>query len=300
MRRLFAFFKDPPVWFVAVWDTGMLALVAASVILSAADKTAPAACAVYALAALSLVYAAYTAVRVLPRAVRDTGERMRRSPAVDRFLRDYGLRTFLFAGLSFLFNAAYVVGNVAAAVIYSSAWYWSMAAYYFSLGCIRAGVILAARQAQRKYPQEEVLRLARERIFLGCGIALLASEAALAAAIVQITFAGNVAPSVTLAVATAAYTFYRVAASVFHFVRARRRADRAVQCLRNLNVVAALVSLYSLEIVLSRGGMPAAFHAVVGAGVCAVSLALGVYMTAAAARTLGRARKGGFAAPRDK
>lgn len=64
--------------------------------------------------------------------------------------------------------------------------------------------------------------------------------------------------------------------------------------------VAALVSLYSLEIVLSRGGMPAAFHAVVGAGVCAVSLALGVYMIAAAARTLGRARKGGFAAPRDK
>ena len=300
MRRLFAFFKDPPVWFVAVWDAGMLALVAASVILSAADKTAPAACAVYALAALSLAYAAYTAVRVLPRAVRDTGERMRRSPAVDRFLRDYGLRTFLFAGLSFLFNAAYVVGNVAAAVIYSSAWYWSMAAYYFSLGCIRAGVILAARQAQRKYPQEEALRLARERIFLGCGIALLASEAALAAAIVQITFAGNVAPSVTLAVATAAYTFYRVAASVVHFVRARRRADRAVQCLRNLNVVAALVSLYSLEIVLSRGGMPAAFHAVVGAGGGAVSLALGVYMTAAAARALGRARQGGFAAPSDK
>lgn len=286
------FIKSPPLWFVVlVCIITLIAISATVAILVLGLSVYSLSAVVYFIAALLSGYSIYCLIVSTAQFRRSLAERLKRGRA-GRFFSDYGVRTSVFAALSFLINAAYVAVNSVTAAYYLSIWYACMAAYYFSLMLVRGGVLYFDRRAIKKFADNEnAQQILKTKIYLGCGIALLVLEFALAAAVVQmVTDDSHVRTGIVVAIATAAYTFYKFILAVVNIVRAKRFRDPAVQCLRNINLVDALVSMLALEITLvssvGTSSQMLAMNAVMGAAVCLVTIVTGIVMIVQAAGKL--------------
>ncbi len=236
----------------------------------------------YALAALSLGYAVYAAVRVAPKIKAGVLAAADKRRLTAGFVRDFGVRTLVFSGISFAVNIAYVLFNGALGIINRSVWYGSLAAYYLFLSGLRLGIFQAGRVAGRKGGDLCARKL---KIYRACGAALLALELALAAAVTQMVLSGN--PSAhgeIAAIASAAYAFYKLIFAIRNIFKAKRYSDPLVQCFRNINLTDATVSLLALQTTLvtvfsdGETGSMRALNAVVGFAVCAFTIAMGAWM----------------------
>ena len=254
MKRLIAFFKDPPVWFALLWVllTGGLIALSAKVSSSAAEEE-PFAPVLYGFTALSLSYAIYAAVKWVPKVKLAAKTRLSRNKYAGTFLASYTVRTVVYSSLSTLFDFAYVVVNGVTAIVYHSVWYYALAAYYFALMVIRLFVILCAGQGLKKYGKES--RAFDERklnIYLVSGVALLLLEASLSGVItLMIVLPKETQTGFVLAIANAAYIFTRVILAIVNKIKSGKKQEPVTQALRNLNLTDALVSLFSLQITLS-------------------------------------------------
>ena len=284
MKRLIAFFKEPPVWFALLWALltgGMIALSAA--VSTSGAKEEPFAAVLYGFTALSLSYSIYAAVRWVPKVKLAAKTRLSRNKYAGTFLASYTVRTVVYSSLSTLLDFAYVVVNGVTAIRYHSVWYYALAAYYFALMVIRLFVILCAGQGLKKYGSES--RAFDERklnIYLISGIALLLLEASLSGVItLMIALSKETQTGFVLAIANAAYTFTRVILAIVNKVKSGKRQEPVTQALRNLNLTDALVSLFSLQITLSTavgGDLPLQMNGLVGFAVCFFTACLGIYM----------------------
>ena len=284
MKRLIAFFKEPPAWFALLWALltgGMIALSAA--VSTSGAKEEPFAAVLYGFTALSLSYSIYAAVKWVPKVKLAAKTRLSRNKIAGTFLASYTVRTVVYSSLSTLLDFAYVVVNGVTAIRYHSVWYYALAAYYFALMVIRLFVILCAGQGLKKYGSES--RAFDERklnIYLISGIALLLLEASLSGVItLMIALPKETQTGFVLAIANAAYTFTRVILAIVNKVKSGKRQEPVVQALRNLNLTDALVSLFSLQITLSAavgGDLPLQMNGLVGFAVCFFTACLGIYM----------------------
>lgn len=276
MKRLIAFFKEPPVWFALLWALltgGMIALSAA--VSTSGAKEEPFAAVLYGFTALSLSYSIYAAVRWVPK--------VKLAAKTRTFLASYTVRTVVYSSLSTLLDFAYVVVNGVTAIRYHSVWYYALAAYYFALMVIRLFVILCAGQGLKKYGKESHSFDERKlNIYLISGIALLLLEASLSGVItLMIVLPKETQTGFVLAIANAAYTFTRVILAIVNKVKSGKRQEPVTQALRNLNLTDALVSLFSLQITLSAavgGDLPLQMNGLVGFAVCFFTACLGIYM----------------------
>lgn len=237
----------------------------------------------YALAALSLGYAVYAAVRVAPKIKAGVLAAADKRRLTAGFVRDFGVRTLVFSGISFAVNIAYVLFNGALGIINRSVWYGSLAAYYLFLSGLRLGIFQAGRVAGRSKGGDLCAR--KLKIYRACGAALLALELALAAAVTQMVLSGN--PSAhgeIAAITSAAYAFYKLIFAIRNIFKAKRYSDPLVQCFRNINLTDATVSLLALQTTLvtvfsdGETGSMRALNAVVGFAVCAFTIAMGAWM----------------------
>ena len=282
MKRLWEAIKDPggAVFGIACAVTAVfVALATLAVVFEYAGWLAYPA---YGLAALSLAYAVYAAVRVAPKikaAVLAAAGKRRLTAGI---VHDYGIRTLVFSGISFAVNIAYVLFNGALGILNHSVWYGSLAAYYLFLSGLRLGIFQAWRVAKRKGSDLYARKL---KIYRACGAALLALELALAAAVTQMVLSGN--PSAhgeIAAIASAAYAFYKLIFAIRNIFKAKRFSDPLVQCFRNINLTDATVSLLALQttlVAVFSGGEAdsmRALNAVVGFVVCAFTIAMGAWM----------------------
>lgn len=282
MKRLWAALKDPGGAVFAAACAVAVAFVALATLAVAFDYSGWPAYPAYVLAALSLGYAVYAAVRVAPKiksAVLAAADKRRLTAG---FVHDFGIRTLVFSGISFAVNIAYVLFNGALGIINRSVWYGSLAAYYLFLSGLRLGIFQAGRAARRK---EGDLYARKLKIYRACGAALLALELALAAAVTQMVLSGN--PSAhgeIAAIASAAYAFYKLIFAIRNIFKAKRYSDPLVQCFRNINLTDATVSLLALQttlVAVFSGGEAdsmRALNAVVGFAVCAFTIAMGAWM----------------------
>ena len=284
MKRLVAFFKDPPVWFALLWVllTGGLIALSAYLSSSAAEEEAFAAV-LYGFTALSLSYAIYAAVRWVPKVKLAAKARLSRNKYAGTFLASYTVRTVVYSSLSTLLDFAYVIVNGVTAIRYHSVWYYSLAAYYFALMVIRLFVILCAGQGLKKYGKDSHAFDKRKlNIYLISGVALLLLEASLSGVIMlMIALPKETQTGFVLAIANAAYTFTRVILAIVNKVKSGKRQEPVTQALRNLNLTDALVSLFSLQITLSAavgGDLPLQMNGLVGFAVCFFTACLGIYM----------------------
>ncbi len=205
------------------------------------------------------------------------------------FRHDYTLRTHIFALVAVIINLANVGVNIAAAVVYSSMWYCAMAVYYFALGALRGGMLIATKQINNRFEGER-LALAKTRMYLACGISLMVFEAALLYAVTEMVTEKVTSTGEIMAIAIAAYTFYKVIVSIVNVKKASRLRDPALQCLKNINMTDALVSLLSLQItmisVFDSKNELSQMNGITGIAVTVITLIIAVVMITQAARRL--------------
>ncbi len=236
----------------------------------------------YALAALTLGYAVYTLVLVLPGAIKRLKEYLLHNRWTSKFMKNYGFRTLIFSTGSLVITVAYGVYNgVIALMRFMPVWYGALAGYYILLACMRGGILLYhGNRYRKKKERTEVIEIKK---FRNSGILLIVLITSLSAAILQMVRAdaGFHKPGLMIYVA-AAYTFTKVSVSIFHFVKAKKQDDYTVAALRNVNVADAAVSILALQTAMffefGAELNTALANALTGAAVCLVVLSLGIYM----------------------
>ena len=302
MGRILSFLKRPNAAFiVVVWIMTVIAVAADIAVLTASYKEWPS-YVVYVLSAILLGYSAYTLAACRHTVRQRAAAVIARHPFLNNIFVSYGFRTVTFFVLSLAVNVAFVLFNVVLGVVTCSLWYGIIATYYVFLGALRAFILFLSYRSRRRSEGNE--RLAAElklRIYRLCGILILALEIALAAAVSLMVMYGKPTQySEVMAIAAAAYTFYKVIFAVYNVFKVRRYNDRVLQCLRDINLTDAAVSLLSLQVTLIAvfsdeqvsASEITAMNSVTGFAVCALTIALGIAMIIVGCRQLGRLKNG--------
>lgn len=224
-------------------------------------------------------------------------ERIKRNRYGKMFLELYGFKTAVLAVCSAVINFGFAVGNLVCAFVYGSAWYYAFSAYYFALIIFRLAVVLADNKLGKKYAEDDKKHLlARNRIQLAGGIYLVLVEIAMAVGISLTIIFGRPAKSgEIMAIATAAYAFYKIIMASINLARAKRHGDPVVQSLRNLNFADACMTMASLTVILlatfgkrEEARFATVMNSAVGFAACLAVLALAVLMISDALKNIKR------------
>ncbi len=214
-------------------------------------------------------------------------ERIKRNRYGKMFLELYGFKTAVLAVCSAVINFGFASVNLVYACIFGSAWYWAFSAYYFALIIFRLAVVLADNKLSKKYADDDKkYLLARNRIQLAGGVYLVLVEMAMGAGISLSVLVGRpVKSGKIMAIATAAYAFYKIIMASINLARAKRHGDPVVQSLRNLNFADACMTMASLTVILlatfgkrEEAHFATVMSSAVGFAACLAVLALAVLM----------------------
>lgn len=198
-------------------------------------------------------------------------------------------RVSLHTGLTI--NLAYIVMKLSAGLYYHSLWFVSLAAYYLLLAAMRLSLVQYANR--RSLGDDLPAELRRCRL---CGILLLLMHQALAAIVILMVVdnRGFHYPG-PLIYAMAFYAFYAMIAATVNVLRTRRQPSPILLTTRVVGLVAAMVSLLSLETaMLARfgGDDDPMFRRVItgatGGAVCALVILMAVGLIVYATKGLNR------------
>ena len=195
----------------------------------------------------------------------------------ERFMTDVRFRAGVFLYQGFFINLLYIAIKLVSGIVYRSAWFISLAVYYILLAVMRLLLV------RRLNTQDEAAELRRYRL---CGIMLFFMNQALAGIIVFMVRQnrGFEYPGL-LIYAMAAYSFYAVTIAIINIVKTRRHKSPILSAAKAINLVAAMVSILSLETAMLAqfgGDDDPMFRRVMtgatGGAVCAVVICMAVYM----------------------
>ncbi len=204
-------------------------------------------------------------------------EKLRATRLGGKYLSDVRFRAGVSLYRGFFINLLYIVVKFVSGIVYRSMWFIALAVYYILLAVMR---FLLAR---RLNVQDEAAELRRYRL---CGIMLLFMNQALAGIVVFMVRQnrGFDYPGL-LIYAMAAYAFYAVTIAIINIVKTRKHKSPILSAAKAINLVAALVSILSLETAMLAqfgGDDNPLFRQVMtgatGGGVCTIVIAMAVYM----------------------
>lgn len=215
-------------------------------------------------------------------------------PVGRRYMEDVKFRTEVSLGVGFTINLLYIAIKMASGIYYRSAWFIALAIYYILLAVMR--LLLLYR---RNWPDGSAhleLELRRYRL---CGCVLLVMNLALGGIVAFIVRydRGYEYPGI-LIYAMAAYSFYAVIIAVINVVKFRRHGNPILSAAKAINLVAAMVSILSLETAMlsqfGRDNTPMFRKAMTGAtggGVCVIVLGMAVFMIAKSSKQIEQIKK---------
>lgn len=201
------------------------------------------------------------------------------APQVQLYRGDIAYRKRLGLYLSLLINLLNAVFHLIMGLMQRSLWSGALAGYYLLLTWMRA---LLARYAWKHgtgaHPRAEWKQ------YLGCGVILLVMNQALGVVVALVVHRNShfTYPGVMI-YAAALYTFYAVIHAALSIQQTRRQASPVLLASCMVSLVAALVSLLSLETaMLAQFGEDPVFRqamtAVTGAVICTLVLGAAIYM----------------------
>lgn len=288
-NRFLAWLRHPHGFFLVFVYLLTLAAIAGSIVLVTAGKSSGAGIFSYVLFGLSAVllgYTVYTIVIYVPVMRRKGKEALKRNRITAKLVDSYTFRTAVFATFSFGVTLAFTVMNTVSAVRYGSIWYGAIAGYYAILMVLRGGTIWAGRVcAKRKEGAER--ELAEWKIYRAGGACLLVLEIAMVAAVTQLLLSGRPTESgQVMAIANAAYTFYKLGMSIYNLVKAHKFRAPLTQALRNFGFADACMSVASLTVLMistftdtEEEVMPLVYmKSIIGFAVCASIIVLAIVM----------------------
>lgn len=282
MKKFFRFLTNPPAWALLLFYPLGLAAVAGSIYFAVSGDESFYVYPVYLLAAAGLVFIVCSLVGAIARLKRSMLSVYENSKLKEKYLSDYDSKTLTLSGVSFLINVVYALYNGALGIVYRSVWYAALCGYFLALGFLRFLLVEGGRRARKK---EEKARL-RWKNYSLCGAGLIVVDLAFSAAIAQMVISSKGASYPGFLIyAAAAYAFYKMIVAIVNFFGVRKKGDPVSRALRNINLTAAIASLYSLQIALvdtfSEGGVDYSMRLLnggMGAAVALLVLSIGVFM----------------------
>lgn len=211
------------------------------------------------------------------------------APVGRRYIEDVKFRTEVSLGIGFIINLLYIVMKMVSGIYYRSTWFIALAVYYTLLAVMRFLLLYRKRWPEGKARQELELRRYRS-----CGIVLLFMNIALAGIVTFMVHQnrGYEYPG-TLIYAMAAYSFYAVIIATINVVKFRRHGSPILSAAKAISLVAALVSILSLETAMLAqfgGEDDPLFRKVMtgatGGGVCVIVLGMALFMIVKASKQL--------------
>lgn len=242
----------------------------------------------YGVAALSLAYSVYRFVLVAPKIKNKIKEILNSFYFTRKLMQNYGYKTVIFASVSLFLTLLYSIYHQVLAIWLVSIWNGALFIYYLALVLLRAVILFRRRKKNLDETQHKILT---NKIYRGCGIAIICLVLALSGAILMMVRDGKgfTHPGLTI-YAAAAYTFYRITMSIINAIKAKRHDDATIKALRHVGFADSLVALLSLQTSLLStfgGGVDTGlYNALTGTGVCIVIVAIGVWSIIDANRSL--------------
>ena len=217
-------------------------------------------------------------------------QKFRATPIGARFCSDIRFRAQISLYVGFGINLLYIVLKLVSGILYRSMWFLALAVYYALLAGMR---VLLVRQV---HGADERTEWRRYQI---CGGVLLLMNQALAGIVAAMVHQNRAFdyPG-PLIYGMAFYAFYAVIAAIVSAVRTRRHNSPVLSAAKAINLVAAMVSILSLETaMLDRFGAEddPAFHRLMktatGGGVCTIVIGMALFMLWRSSRNLKRIRE---------
>lgn len=249
--KLLSFLKRPNLVFLALLYFFTILFCAASIfIVIVQTENSVLSYITFALAALSLGYSTYTVVINVSSWKRKINHSLHTHAFTAKLLENYEFKTIVFSTVSLAVTIAFTLMNLVSAIRYRSVWYGALSAYYFMLILFRGGVLLSNAKRKKSLDVNEY-EIVKWKIYRASGIFLFIIEIAMAFAVTQMMLSDRPTPSgEIMAIANAAYAFYKMFMAIYNLIRAKRLSDPITQALRNLNLADACMSIVSLTVLL--------------------------------------------------
>ncbi len=232
----------------------------------------------------------------IPAFVRKAKNFKSRNKYLSRYFGDVNVKIKLSLYLSLGINMVYALIQGYAGVVNHSVWFHSLAAYYLLLGIMRFLLLYYFRKYQ---PGKQIWsEWKRYRI---CGYGLLFMNIVLFSIVFYIVVQNQgFQKNPILTISMAAYTFYTFITAIVNVIRYRKYQSPVISASKVINLVAALVSMLSLETSMisafgdsNQSEFRLTITAVSGFVVCVFVLAMSIYMIIHSTVKIKRLHQGG-------
>lgn len=265
----------PPLPLVAL--TVLTAAVLLNYVFLRGQEDTPLAYAAYTLSAYALMIACTAA----PGAIRALKRIQGQNEYIHRFVSDYAFRMHATLSLGLALNLAFAVFKSVAGLVYGSYWLIALGFYYAMLALMRFFIL---RRVRRDGAEPGSLPT-QYKTYRLTGALMFALNVGMTAIIVQVVRDNRTySYPGTIVYAFGAYAFYKITMAVVNLIRRRRESSPLFSAARQLNLAAAMMSIFSLQTALLSmfGGESGSFrlvaNAATGSVICLSCLFIAVRM----------------------
>lgn len=238
---------------------------------------------------VTLSYSIFGIICLYPNAKEGILKWAEKHPRIDKAFNEYGFTTLVLTAGAIIVTLAFAVYNGSIAIVIRSIWFGALAAYYIVLIILRACILTyyGVRKRAIDKGQSETQTLIRDgKLYRTCGILLFLLPICLSFAILQMVRAGDSFEHKGLTIYVyAVYAFYKIISAIYSFIKERRNNSMIIMATKNIKLADAMVSILALQTAMFRefavetqGFDVIMMNAIMGAVVCALTVAIGVYM----------------------
>lgn len=202
---------------------------------------------------VTFFYCAYLFIRYDYKKIRDSYRKTKawlssKSRFLNRLINDSYFSTMFSTILSLILGVGFVTYNAVAGLIYHSVWNGSISVYYGFLIVIRVVILASELYLHKNDLSDTEKELFRAKIFISEGVLLLMLNVALIAPVTILALSKKqVNMPMWVAIADASYTFYKVIACIYSFIKHRKNSNLSIKGIKRLNLTCATISILSLE-----------------------------------------------------
>ena len=237
----------------------------------------------FSLALISLLYFIYLTSKYYQSIKNKVKSKLKDRKAF-HFLTNYNIRSILLSTCTFVLNAFYSIFMGVLAIMNRSLWYSSLTLFYIILSVTRARIVLKYSSINKTKLSHIETELRKTRTFRNCGISIIILASALIFAVVEMVLnPESFIHAELMLVPVAIITFYKFSLAIVNIFKAKKYDDIIVQGARNLNLVAAIMSLLTLQtniiLVFKPDVNGDILNAIMGILCCIIVISLGTIMT---------------------
>ena len=250
------------------------------------------------IAGITLSYSIFGVIRIYPKAKEKILKWSEKYPRINKLFNYYGFTTLITTAGSLIVTLAFALynGAIALGIVFSpgvpstiAIWFGALTAYYIVLIALRGSVLIYHGKRRRAVinGQSEIQTLIKDgKLYRNCGILLFLLPVCLSFAILQMVSEGtSFEHSGIMIYVYAIYAFFKIITAVYSFIKHRHNHSMTIMATKNIKLADAMVSILALQTAMFRefsestiGMNTALMNAVTGAVVCALTVAMGIYM----------------------